>query len=83
MPGSSSNKRTSSSYPQSAYSMSASTGSRGSDTPASQTNITSYATSSDPMEKFWVTGQGTGRSSRSMASNMAQWDRQWGSISRR
>ncbi|GKT56203.1 hypothetical protein ColTof4_09250 [Colletotrichum tofieldiae] len=83
MSGSSCNQRPTSSYPQSVYSGSANTTGRPRDTPAYQTPYNTYASSpSDPMERFWVTGQGTHRTRRA-ADELARFDQQWSSASRR
>ncbi|KAF4828336.1 hypothetical protein CGCTS75_v007522 [Colletotrichum tropicale] len=71
----------SSRHQQSSYSMSSNTGGRTSSSSSSQTRYTSYASSSSPSDRFYATGQPTGRSSQSMAGQMAAWDQQWSSAS--
>ncbi|WQF82545.1 hypothetical protein CDEST_07559 [Colletotrichum destructivum] len=84
MSGSSSNQRPTYSYPQSTYSGSANTSGRPRDTPTYQTPYTTYRSSStsDPMERFWVTGQGTDRPGRA-AAELAKFEQRFGSSSRR
>ncbi|KZL79169.1 hypothetical protein CI238_09529 [Colletotrichum incanum] len=83
MSGSSYNQRPASSYLQSAFSGSANTTGRPRDTPSDQTPYTTYTSSSlDPMETFWVTGQGTHRT-RHALNELARFDQQWSSASRR
>ncbi|KAF4777091.1 hypothetical protein HER10_EVM0011438 [Colletotrichum scovillei] len=82
MSGSSYYQRPAPSYSQ--YSTSANTGGQRRDTPANQASYTttSYSRSSDPMDRFWVTGQSSARPNR-VAGQMEQWNRQWSSASRR
>ncbi|KAK2731101.1 hypothetical protein CKAH01_09172 [Colletotrichum kahawae] len=61
--------------------MSSNTGGRASSSSASQTRYSSYTSSSSSSERFYATGQPTGRSSQSMAGQMAAWDRQWSGAS--
>ncbi|KAK1979346.1 hypothetical protein LZ30DRAFT_751472 [Colletotrichum cereale] len=81
MPGSSYNQRPTSSYPQSAYSGSANTTGRPRNTPTYQAPYTTYTSTSDPAERFWVTGQGTDRK-RYAADELAKFNQQWSSARR-
>ncbi|KAK2043375.1 hypothetical protein LZ31DRAFT_595674 [Colletotrichum somersetense] len=81
MSGSSYNRRPTSSYPQSTHSGSATTNGRRRDTPTYQAPYTTYLSTSDPMERFWVTGQGTHKT-RSAGDEVAKFNQQWGSASR-
>ncbi|KAK1965596.1 hypothetical protein LY78DRAFT_580066 [Colletotrichum sublineola] len=81
MSGSSYNQRPTSSYPQSAYSGSANTSGRPRDTPTYQARYTTYSSTSDLMERFWVTGQGTNRT-RHAADELAKFNQRWSSASR-
>ncbi|GKT52638.1 uncharacterized protein ColSpa_12819 [Colletotrichum spaethianum] len=82
MSGSSYYQRPASRYPQSAYSGSANTSGRPRDTPTYQTPYTTYTSSRDPMESFWITGQETNRTQHA-AGEVARFELQWSSASRR
>ncbi|EFQ31108.1 hypothetical protein CGRA01v4_01946 [Colletotrichum graminicola] len=77
----SSYKRPKSSYPQSAYSGSTNTTGRPRDTPTYQAPYTTYLSTADPMERFWVTGQGSHRT-RHAADELAKFNQQWSSARR-
>ncbi|KAI1842772.1 hypothetical protein JX266_011093 [Neoarthrinium moseri] len=42
-----------------------------------------FLTQRDTMERFWVTGQPTGKSKASKAQDLKAWDRQWASLQRK
>ncbi|KAK2001350.1 hypothetical protein LX36DRAFT_653420 [Colletotrichum falcatum] len=70
-----------SSHPQSVYSGSANTAGRPRDSPTYQARYTTYSSTSDPIERFWVTGQGTHRT-RHAADELAKFDQRWCSATR-
>ncbi|KAK2056110.1 hypothetical protein LY76DRAFT_618091 [Colletotrichum caudatum] len=82
MSESSYNRRPTSSYPQSAYSVSATTNGRPRDTPTYQAPYTTYLATADPMERFWVTGQGTTNRTCRAGDEVAKFNQHWGSASR-
>ncbi|RYO75741.1 hypothetical protein DL764_010335 [Monosporascus ibericus] len=51
--------------------------------PAGGSRAADYASQSNSAEKFWVTGQPSGRSESSMGRDMAAWDARWKAAGRR
>ncbi|RYP09828.1 hypothetical protein DL765_008296 [Monosporascus sp. GIB2] len=51
--------------------------------PAGGSSIADYTRQSNSVEKFWTTGQPSGRSESTMARDMAAWDARWAAAGRR
>ncbi|RYP46752.1 hypothetical protein DL768_007099 [Monosporascus sp. mg162] len=51
--------------------------------PAGGSRVADYARQSNSAEKFWATGQPSGRSESSMARDMTAWDARWTAAGRR
>ncbi|RYP62182.1 hypothetical protein DL769_007423 [Monosporascus sp. CRB-8-3] len=51
--------------------------------PAGGSSVADYTRRGDSAERFWATGQPSGRSESSMARDMAAWDAQWTAAGRR
>ncbi|RYO83385.1 hypothetical protein DL766_010609 [Monosporascus sp. MC13-8B] len=45
--------------------------------PAGGSSIADYTRQSNSAERFWVTGQPSGRSGSTMARDLAAWDARW------
>ncbi|TDZ47629.1 hypothetical protein CTRI78_v008514 [Colletotrichum trifolii] len=72
-----SSQQTASSY----YTMASTTGGQSRNDLVAQTPMQSYATSTDASDRFYVTGQSSGRSAQTMTTQLGEWDQRWESAS--